>query len=325
MTTDRPTRRRPRLAIAGVAVLALLGTAGCQPAPPPPSFTVDDPALAHDAAPGDGVCEATAGAGDCTLNAAIDEANAQGRGVIDVPPAEGYETLGLLDATITGHITLRSSAVDDPQAYASVGPARIDVAAGAALVSQSIDYPFGDLTIEGSFIANRFALVGSLQVEPGGQALIVNAFLQPGGGPALTNEGTLTVRYSTIDLDSDGAIGLDTAEIATTRVGATAFLTDPYVSGTSSCAGTAPTSDGYNVAADTTCALSGPGDLQGSEGVGFPGPFPDPDSPLRDAIAPGTLGCGTTVRSDIRGGVDVRPNDGNGDGVAACDIGAWEA
>ena len=51
-------------------------------------------------------------------------------------------------------------------------------------------------------------------------------------------------------------------------------------------------------------------------------PFPNEGSPRIDAIPAGTLGSGTTLVSDIRG--FPRPTDGDGDGVAACDIGAWE-
>ncbi len=45
-------------------------------------------------------------------------------------------------------------------------------------------------------------------------------------------------------------------------------------------------------------------------------------SPLIDAVPVGTLGCGTEVLDDLAG--VARPQDGDGDTVAACDIGARE-
>ena len=45
-------------------------------------------------------------------------------------------------------------------------------------------------------------------------------------------------------------------------------------------------------------------------------------SPLVDAIPVGTHGCGIDVVDDMSGW--SRPTDGNGDGVAGCDIGARE-
>lgn len=43
------------------------------------SYTVNTLVDAVDANPGNGVCEATAGTGDCTLRAAIQESNADGK------------------------------------------------------------------------------------------------------------------------------------------------------------------------------------------------------------------------------------------------------
>jgi hypothetical protein len=61
---------------AAIAAFALaLGLTACD-VTEQYTFTVGTGADARDAAPGDGVCEATAGVGDCTLRAAVDEANA---------------------------------------------------------------------------------------------------------------------------------------------------------------------------------------------------------------------------------------------------------
>jgi len=68
-------------AAAGVALLS-----SCNP-PPTKKLIVTTTVDAPDANVGDGVCEATVGAGDCTLRAAIQEANASTiRADVTVPP-----------------------------------------------------------------------------------------------------------------------------------------------------------------------------------------------------------------------------------------------
>lgn len=77
MTGRRP-RARGRLRLGSLTVVAFVAAgllASCDP--PDITFTVNSTADARDAVPGNGVCEATAGAGNCTLRAGVDEANAQ--------------------------------------------------------------------------------------------------------------------------------------------------------------------------------------------------------------------------------------------------------
>ena len=50
--------------------------------------------------------------------------------------------------------------------------------------------------------------------------------------------------------------------------------------------------------------------------------YPDAASVLVDSVAPGTNGCGNEVTLD-QGGLS-RPQDGDGGGTPACDIGALE-
>ncbi len=92
-------------------------------------------------------------------------------------------------------------------------------------------------------------------------------------------------------------------------------------------------SEGYNLVADGTCFLSGTGDsehshsgLSGIEGIGGPLPvaIPGPASPAVDGGSPS--GCpdaaGNPLTVDQRG--HLRPEDGDGDGQAVCDIGSVE-
>jgi hypothetical protein len=85
------------------------------------------------------------------------------------------------------------------------------------------------------------------------------------------------------------------------------------------------TSGGYNAASDSSCGLTGTGDVQNASPLlgaltNNGGPtftmLPGVGSPLIDAIPNGTAGCGTTVTTDQRG--VARPGNG------ACDIGAVE-
>jgi len=85
---------------------------------------------------------------------------------------------------------------------------------------------------------------------------------------------------------------------------------------------------GHNLDSDGTCNLTGPGDLSGIDPALGPlqnngGPIEThallPGSPAIDAGDPNDAWC---VQSDARG--ILRPQDGNGDGVNRCDIGALE-
>jgi hypothetical protein len=88
-------------------------------------------------------------------------------------------------------------------------------------------------------------------------------------------------------------------------------------------------SQGYNLESTATCGLTGQGDLSGVDPI--LGPLAanggaththslPPGSPAIDAGSPGGGGCeGVDQRNT------PRPTDGNGDGTARCDIGAFEA
>src|SRR5690606_19493396 len=90
---------------------------------------------------------------------------------------------------------------------------------------------------------------------------------------------------------------------------------------------------GYNADSDGTCLASGVitdrplvdaalGSL-GSHGGPTQDHLPAGWSPLVDAVPPGTNSCGTNLNAlDQRTG--ARPVDADGDGIAACDIGAVE-
>ena len=101
-----------------VAITMILACAGMARGA---TFDVNDVRDAVDAAPGDGACEATPGMQDCTLRAAIQEANATvGADVIELPsgvfaigiPGESEEEAATGDLDVTGSLTIRGAGRD---------------------------------------------------------------------------------------------------------------------------------------------------------------------------------------------------------------------
>jgi hypothetical protein len=309
-----------------------------------PSLTVTSNATGGDAAPGDGVCEATAGAGDCTLPAAVDEANALGRAAISVP-AGAY---GGMDLTVTGDMRLNWGAASD----VVLGDVDITVAEGGALAAEGLHTRVPDPPPEGSSewgfhpvtlsVAGQLNLFRStiasfgasiedtvptdrtLVVAPGGRA-VLNTSVLVGGSNAVVNDGELVSLASS--LYSLVSAQLVTNEGATSQYARTGFnTTDPIVRNVASCLGEGTfVSLGGNSSERTFCPLDHPDDVGWVVGnhfdvytmqVEWPGV-----SATVDAIPVGTLLC-DPAGTDVYGapwGVD-----GNGDGVGGCDVGAAE-
>jgi hypothetical protein len=89
--------------VASLAALAVLWSTACEPEPPPLSMMVNTTTDGADVNPGDGICEMTAGGGDCSVRAAFEEAagtwtttTPNKRAVITVPEGS-YQQHGLLE------------------------------------------------------------------------------------------------------------------------------------------------------------------------------------------------------------------------------------
>jgi len=145
------------------------------------------------------------------------------------------------------------------------------------------------------------------------------------------NFGELTASNLFIDRGHEG-LGLTQGTMNLSSSAVSVQGRDPGISKPAcklSFTGDRVVSSGYNIVSDDTCGLDGTGDLESTD----PGLFlPDDgslipeftmDSPAIDGgpmdVADGSLPCSTT---DITG--LPRPQDGNGDGIAECDVGPVE-
>ena len=246
-----------RMVILVVALAAgVAGLAGCVPRPHH-DVVVSSGGDGVDAVPGDGVCEATSGADDCTLRAAVLEANALAAGSpvpVTVTVTLGVDvTLGLAgageDLGATGDLDL------------DVGSSEVRVdGAGHRIDAAGLDRAFDVRT--GTVVFDQVVVTGGRSVGPGGGmrtadgtatsvlrstfvdnrslvhgACFASAYFDgctdtggddhyggtaPIGGGAISNAGRLTVVGSTFE-----ANGADSDVDPTCRAGSPQWLTCP--------------------------------------------------------------------------------------------------
>ena len=152
-----------RMAVSVFALVAVVaGATGCVPRPHH-ELLVTSGGDGVDAVPGDGVCEATSGAGDCTLRAAVLEANALSAGspapvrvtvTLDVDVTLGLAGAGE-DLGATGDLDLDLGASE----------VRVD-GAGHDVDASGLDRAFDVRT--GSVVLDHVVVTGGRSVGPGG-------------------------------------------------------------------------------------------------------------------------------------------------------------
>ncbi len=184
---------------------------------------------------------------------------------------------------------------------------------------------FGVVVNNSTITGNGVTTKGSgIEIYYSGKMVVNNSTISGNGG-GIVGPG-LTVRNSTISGNSSFGLNSDDAHVSNTIVAKQASGSD--------CKGAGVTSDGYNIASDASCGFTAAGDQQNVTAAQLKlGPLAvngsatqtmalAPGSVAVDRIPTGTNGCGASVTADQRG--LPRPFDGDGDGVAACDVGAFE-
>lgn len=334
------------------AVAAFIGCVAVHPAIAA-VFRVDVTTDAVDASPGDGSC-ATA-SGECSLRAAIQEANASaGLDIIQLPaaaspglyeltlvgPGEDAAASGDLDVTDDlaivgiggGRITVRSTPTDrvfDVAAGASLSLFSFQVEGGSApgVAGGCIRNSAGQLELDSITLRDCEALFGGAIANLQGAVLDAvnvtfsdNAASDQGG--ALGNAAGAVASLTNATIASNTAVsGAGIHNLGTTRIRNT-LLTN----GNANCAGIEPDSLGHNIESANSCFLDGTGDLT----------FTDPQ--IGQLVlngghsltrAPGALSPAVDAGdpNDCPGFDQrerIRPADGDMDLDPICDIGAVE-
>jgi CSLREA domain-containing protein len=289
--------------------------------------TVDDEG---DANPGDGVCETGVGAGGCSLRAAVDEANALGRADLVVPagtyPDCSQAACSFDPIEVTGAVRINPGGTVRTTIFSlavrSGGVLSIDE---ATVIFLDVDGVLGARHLRNWTSTPETA--GRVHIGATGLSLITDSELVAMTGSPVRNDGQLFVFRSTLLGFSGPAV--DMAPGGVMRVQLSALVTDTDLfdadPGSPGCQGGTVVSLGYNYASPSAtepdpCHLDGPGDLVGVDPV-FGSGQPGAGSPLVDHIPVGTARCG---QESTDAGGRPRPVDGDGDGVAACDVGADE-
>lgn len=254
---------------------------------------------------------------------------------------EAGGSLALRRVELSGNRAGQGGGVYAIAAVATVEDSRLadnEAGAGGAIYIES-----GNLSIARSeLIANRAGSGGGLFAGPGatvdlravtlsgneaatvgggihvaGTLALLNAVVRDNraavrGGGLLNDHGAVTIDYTTF-LANNAPAG---AAVATTGLSGLTYLRSSILAGSDLCDGA--TSGGGNLAEDGSCG----GAAQPATRLDAGG-RPTHGSNAIDAGTSGAcLAGGATMTVDLRG--EPRPADGNRDGAARCDIGAFE-
>jgi CSLREA domain-containing protein len=327
------------------------------------SFQVDSTADAVDATIGDGICATAAGkcslrAAIQEVNVTPDKDN-----TITLPPGtysltqtgagEDAATTGDLDmvndlvlmGTGSGEVIIsgRGDRVFDILAPATVTISGVIIENGDAHNGTGQPDVGGGIRNAGTLTLTSVAITSNMALDGGGlanvdsgSATLTNVTIsgnlasRDGGGIANSSKnGSLSLLNVTVSTNSSGSQGHGIQNLGSGNLENTIVANGDVVNGDpANCSGKGFTSLGHNIddSPSSICLLSpATGDLSVDPKLG----------PLRDnggftltqALLPGSpaidagddMGCPAT---DQRG--QSRPQDGNGDGTAICDVGAYE-
>lgn len=317
--------------VATAVMLTL--TSACQPPPPPVTLSVTTETAGADALPGDGVCEATPGAGDCTLDAAFSEGNEHPSASITVPAG----TYSGFDLVVTGNLQLNWGS----PAAVVLADTNLSVEAGGGLSADGLrSTPLGvggsapvTASVAGTLHLKRSVINDDSESNPpnytvtiaSGGGVVLDRSVIVGWYGAVRNAGNLVAVQSSL-------FSLAATPRLITEVGGESHLQGTYLSRlvntgviAESCAGTVPVSLGGNAFQATP--NSGCGPIASDRTFFTPAityvsgiPAPATTTVGVDLSPLGQNGC--QAGSDLLG--NPRVVDGDGNGVAACDAGAVE-
>lgn len=296
----------------------------------PAVVTVNTTLDGGDANPTDGVCEMTVGAGNCSLRAAVDQANTTvGPVTITVPSGTYTLAAGGIDDTnaagdldLTGpHAVTINAAAPGARIDAGGNESAVDISAGQVQMHRVAFTNAADagVTVQGGNLQLRQSASvdnagAGITVATDATAIVEHTTLSGNGAAGADVAGGLGVAYSTITSNVGGGL----LGPGTIKVGANIIANQ--VSG-ADCSGLV-SSFGYNADSDGSCGLGATGDASGMNAdlgslSADPVPFhrPAPGSIARDVVPAGP-NCDGTLVDQTGAGRPVGP---------ACDRGAIEA
>jgi uncharacterized repeat protein (TIGR01451 family) len=323
------------------------------------NFTVDWPYDEFDMNPGDGACISTP-SGGCTLRAALQEAEAAPTSPHIITFGVGFTSYQLihgdLDIVASTNLSIVGNgpgqtviSSDGSDRIIEIGPGaslalyKVTLIGGRAKGKMFNDYRFhahggaihnhGSLTLVDSTVTTNSSAPGwggGGITNANGTADLVNVTLAdnttPANGGGLENSGT--TRLYNVTIVNNSASGSGAGIYNTNKV--TLYNSILAGNGSNNCAGSQPiTSGGYNLTSDTTCNLSAANHdvidtsqyFDSTDSVNgiytlLSGPAVDGGAP-----GPGTPGVSCPALDQLGASHYV---DGDGDGVAGCDMGAVE-
>jgi CSLREA domain-containing protein len=318
----------------GLAVAGALALSACHGEPHDLLLEVTTTVDGADHNPGDGVCEMSAGGGDCSLRAAVDEANAAPEQYIwiDLPAGTYALTLdGIDDDNAAGDLDLDPPSGrlvlqgDGAVIDAEGNDGALDVRSGSAVVSGigARGGSEGGVTVRtgADLLVDRSAFYANagpgVRAESGATGVVSSATISNNGAGGLVDDGALDLLYVTVTENGGGGV------LGSGATSAVASVIAEQASGPD-CA--APVvSGGHNLDSDNTCGLTQAGDVPSSPaGLGpltsdlVPWHQPQPGSAAVEAMPIGVGLCGAPEQPAIDQRSNPRPVG------PACDRGAVE-